>query len=215
MTTEETKVEETLPRVAAIVDVETTGLDPGKHVVIEAAVVLYDLEALTVLTSYSTLVHQRDAVTHGNPARKWNGIDPAWLRGMPSQESAWPRVKDVLARAELVLAHRAVFDRGFFPRELRELRPWSCTKFGVRWPHGPYGGHLVELVRAHELAYLGREEAEQEHRALGDCLLLARLLELTSRYEPTFAPRRLLWEARGRTEPDPALGEYVSRGAEP
>lgn len=196
-----------MPETAAIVDLETTGLDPGKHVVIEAAVVTYDLVHMTVLSSYSTLVYQADAVRHGNPAQKINGIDPAWLRTAPTPEQVWPAVANILRGTDVAVAHRAAFDAKFFPRSVRESRPWACTKYGVHWPAGTYGDHLVDLVRDHRLRLRPLEEAyavRGQHRALGDCLLLVELLE--SAHQLGLDVRRAIAGAIGVLEPMPPAG---------
>lgn len=162
--------------VAAIIDCETTGLDPGKHCVIEVAAVIYDLVRMSILETYSSLIYQADVKAHGNPAEHVNGISPALLAGAPSQEVVWGRLWTTVMDVGVFVAHRASFDRSFFPRTVREARPWACTKFGVWWPAGHYADSLLPLVNSHR-AQCGMPETTQRHRALGDCLLIVDLFE--------------------------------------
>lgn len=163
-------------RTIAITDVETTGLESGKHCVIEVAVVRYDLELMSILGVYSSLIRQGDVMAHGNPAENINGITKAHLMEAPSQDGVWHNVANVGYDSDAFVAHRALFDRSFFPRTIRESRPWACTKYGVTWPAGAYGDSLLPLVNAHRAA-LSLPSRSQQHRALGDCLLIVDLLE--------------------------------------
>lgn len=165
-------------RTALILDLETTGLDRERDAVVEVAAVLVDLERLAVVTAYSTIVHAEE-----NAAEHVNGLSPSLLREHgESAHAAWENVAALAKEAGVILAHRAAFDYGFVcgpsgaivaadaRNWLVAKVPWACTKFGIDWPKGRYGGHLVDLALAHGVA------VPAAHRALDDCLLLARLM---------------------------------------
>ena len=58
--------------LAAFLDIETTGLDPYKHRVLEIAIRLVDLGSNTTLATYETDIRQ--------PREIWNESDPASLK---------------------------------------------------------------------------------------------------------------------------------------
>lgn len=152
-------------RHALILDTETTGLDPALDRCIEVACILFDLEHAIPIASYASLIR-----AESNAAESVNRIPAGTLPSAPEPAQVWRAVSYFAARADVILAHRAEFDRGFVPTEVRELKPWVCTKFHVEWPHGKPGDHLVHLALAHGLGVLNA------HRAMTDCDTIARLL---------------------------------------
>jgi DNA polymerase III subunit epsilon len=152
-------------RIAALLDTETTGLDPLVHRCIEVAVTLYDLELALPIASYANLIGSAS-----NEAESINRIPLAALLQATAAEGVWDDVRHMVARADVILAHRAEFDRGFVPKDIATSRPWACTKFHVDWPLGKPGDHLVHLALAHGVGVL------HAHRAATDVDTLARLL---------------------------------------
>ncbi len=92
----------TLPRLIALYDTETTGLDPAVDTVIEAAVVLYDLENACPITSFSSLIHG-----DSNAAEATNRISPKALAGGMGRDAVWTSIHRLMAKADLVMAHHA------------------------------------------------------------------------------------------------------------
>jgi DNA polymerase III subunit epsilon len=80
----------------------------------------------------------------------------------------------LLARAEIVVAHNAEFDRGVLARALpgAEKRPWRCSWHGIDWKNviEVHSESLETLLSAEGL------RSGQEHSALGDANDLLRLL---------------------------------------
>jgi DNA polymerase-3 subunit epsilon len=152
-------------RRALILDCETQGLDPAQHRCIEVACILFDLELALPIEAFSTLI-QADS----NAAEAINCIPVRALVDASPPERAWAILRRFIERADVVLAHRAEFDRGFVPPELAKLRPWACTKFHVQWPRGQGGEHLVHLALAHGVGVV------HSHRAMTDVDILSRLL---------------------------------------
>lgn len=149
---------------ALILDTETTGLDPAVDQVVEIACILFDLENGVPLTAWSSLVR-----AESNAAESINRIPVAALRVAPEPDRVFASASSYVKVADVILAHRADFDRGFVGSRLPE-RPWVCTKFHVEWPGVRNGEHLVHL--ALDLG-LGVSNA---HRAMTDCDTLARCL---------------------------------------
>lgn len=145
------------------VDSETSGLDPKADALIEIGAVWWSIEHASVIESWSTLVQHTS-----NAAEAVNRIPAPLLRRGMDRGAALERLRIYAAMSGVIVAHRAEFDRGF----LGELgRPWVCSKFDLAWPLGKPGDHLVHLALAHGVAITSA------HRALTDCMILARLFE--------------------------------------
>lgn len=149
---------------ALLLDTETTGIGEGHHAV-EVAVVLYDLRKATVLSAYSSLI-QSDT----NEAAAINRIPVEALVDAPRPDDVWPCVTALAKRADIIMAHRAEFDRGFVPTDLAGLR-WVCSKFDIQWP----GEHSVGPGLVHLALGMGLGVASA-HRAMTDCDTLSRCL---------------------------------------
>ena len=154
-----------------IVDTETTGLDPATCAIIELAGVLYDIDARCVAGSFATLIH-----AESNAAEGINRIPVAALASAPCAQHAWNRLGDLIdcAGDAVFMAHRAEFDQGFIAAKAPRLAgrlPWLCSKFDVEWPLSKPGASCVEMALAHGVPVVSA------HRALTDCMLIARTLE--------------------------------------
>lgn len=152
-------------RHALIIDTETTGLDPNVDACIEVAAILYDLEQAAPVASFASLIR-----CDRNPVYEINRITLRMLERSPEAGEVWPHVWRLSQSADVILAHHAEFDRGFVSPQVRDAKPWICTKFHVDWPHGKPGDHLVHLALAHGVGIL------EAHRALTDCDTISRLL---------------------------------------
>lgn len=153
-------------KTVLILDTETTGLAPESDRVIEVAAVRYSLAHRCVLESYASLIRG-----DGNAAENVNHIPAAALAGGEAPHIAWQTVECMGARSDAVLAHNADFDRSFTPREVLANIPWIDTCGAVDWPRqSKPGASLISLCLDHGLGVV------DPHRALSDCLMLARLL---------------------------------------
>lgn len=155
--------------VVAIVDVETTGTDPEVDQVIEVGLVTYSIAHARVIDAMSVLVHSTDE----NPAHLVNGIPAGMLKLARPQPYAM--VREMLRNITTILAHNAEFDRGFLYRLDEAIFPrhfvWVDTCGCVEWPRQSRpASSLVSLCLEHGVG------VTDAHRALTDCLLIARLL---------------------------------------
>lgn len=163
-----------------ILDCETTGLDPAKDFVIEVGAILWSVEHRTSIAMYSSLLDS----THANAAEAVNGIPAAILPSAPRPDDVWAEVRALASEADAFLAHNADFDRSFCLPHMpnQRAKPWICTCTDIEWPGArraastdPHrerpGQSLAALALAHGLGL------SHAHRALTDCMTIARLLE--------------------------------------
>jgi len=156
-------------RRACILDTETTALDPAQAQCIEVAVCLYDLEHAQPISSFASLIRIDGNDEWGmpaNPAEHINGIKPAMLKDARPADEVWRAVKWMIASADVIVAHRAEFDRKFVPDF---QKPWACSKIDIQWPDRARGDSLVQLALG-----LGLGVASA-HRAMADVDTLARI----------------------------------------
>ena len=149
-----------------VLDVETTGLDPRRHRIVEVALVAID-EERRVVDEWATLVRPEGGAVDADAFRV-NGIRPEDLAEAPGEAEVAAEMARRLLPDATIIAHHAPFDLGFlhFLFVRHGLPPWSgdfiCTRtaFGVLVP-----GHKRSLH--HVAAYFG-VTIEGRHRALGD-----------------------------------------------
>lgn len=149
-----------------VLDVETTGLDPRRHRIIEVALIELDDAGRTV-SEWATIVRPGGGEVDAEALRV-NGIRWDQLEAAPSETYVARRLAQWLLPDATIIAHHAPFDLGFlhFLFARHGLPSWSgdfiCTRtaFGVLVP-----GHKRSLH--HVAAYFG-VTIEGRHRALGD-----------------------------------------------
>jgi len=162
--------EEDKIKAVLIVDVETTGLDRATNDVIEVAAVRYSLLNYAVIDAFSSVLYTK----HPNGAEPINHI-PQGLLSQPTMAAtvAWDIVSDMAHASGAILAHNADFDRQWIPEGRTTIldKPWIDTCNAVSWPkESKTGSSLINLALDHGLGVV------DPHRALQDCLLLARLM---------------------------------------
>ena len=156
----------------AFVDVETTGLDPARHEVVEVAAVRVDGRSLEVLGEAEVRVRPERLHEADPEALRVNGLSAArWSDAVPLRE-ALERVMPLLDGAVLA-GHNVWFDRAFLEA--------ACRSADVALPLGDH--HLLDtavlawpLLAAGEVeslsldAVCGRLGIERPlpHRALAD-----------------------------------------------
>jgi len=149
-------------RYAAIIDTETGGLDPLKHPCVEVAVMLFDVRRAQPVASFASLIRSTS-----NEAEFVNGIPLEMLAEALESDLVWRAVRWLIEPAQVIIAHRAEFDRQFVP----DLgKPWVCSKTDIRWGDQMRGDHLVQLALAVGVGVV------TAHRAMADVDTLARIM---------------------------------------
>ena len=159
-------------RRAAIVDVETTGMDRQDDQIIELGVVVFEYlagsgETGPVVGRYSGFEDPGRPIPPSST--RIHGITDEMVRGHRLDEAA---VAAVLAGVDLVIAHNAGFDRPFLEARLPVFTalPWACSLRDVAWKdHGVGSSALEFLAYRAGLFY-------DAHRAQMDCLALLAVL---------------------------------------
>ena len=100
----------------AIIDFETTGLDPATDRVLEMGVVCFDDGVLSA--SHNWLIHPTIPVPA--EASSVHGITDEMLADQPRFEAVWPEIRAVL-EGRLPVAYNAGFDKRFLLAELERL----------------------------------------------------------------------------------------------
>lgn len=131
----------------AVLDVETTGFNFGKHDrIIEFAVVLMD-DDLQIEGFHTWLVNAKRDV---GPAHV-HGIKAAWLRDAPTFADILPSIIGILGE-RIIVGHNVSFDRNFIVAELNRLgieleveeESWLCTKKLAQWTWPHLGKYSLE-----------------------------------------------------------------------
>lgn len=158
-------------RYGLVVDVETTGLDPRQHEIIELAMTPFsyglDGTVFTVGESFQALRQPSEPISPEITAI--TGITNAMVEGQVVDLIAVARFA---APASLIIAHNAVFDRRFLERfdQVFSTKPWACSLSQVDWAaEGFEGVKLGYLAQAAGFFY-------DRHRAMNDCLATVELL---------------------------------------
>jgi len=145
--------------IGGCIDVETTGLYPRFDEVVELALVLfrYDRQGITeIVDCYSGLREPNVEISAG--AYRVHGLAKEDLVG---ERLDLEKVKDMIERADFLVAHNASFDRGFVSKIIPSAgrKRWYCSMSGIRWGGGR---SLQELLSRHG------QSPDQAHRALAD-----------------------------------------------
>lgn len=149
-----------------VLDVETTGWDPGRDRLIEVAAAV--MRGPEVLDRFSTLVDPLIPVPV--EITKLTGIDDATVQGAPCAEAAVSQLLEFVGRRD-VIAHNASFDRSFIERiagrgaiKGRWLDSLAFVRIGL------------PRLRSHRLTDLAAafapDAAERAHRAPDDVAAL-------------------------------------------
>lgn len=165
-------------RCIALVDLETTSLDPMSGAIIEIAVKLLWVDAEGHLLGHFPIFSWCEDPGHplDETIVRLTGITDADLVGRKIDDEAVGRLLD---RADLLCAHNARFDREWILQRWPDLweKPWACSCNEVPWQElGLEGRSQPFLLQQH--GWFGRA-----HRAPADVWALFWLLQ-QSRPDP-------------------------------
>ena len=155
-----------------ILDTETTGLDSRSENIIELAMLAVDLDLHTGQLVGQVEVYE-DFEDPGRPIppeiTKLTGITSKDVQGQKLDEA---KIKDMVERADLIVAHNAGFDRPFVENRLEvfEHKAWACSFAGIDWKAQGLGSAKLEFLCS-ELGWF-----YDAHRAQVDCHALLRVL---------------------------------------
>jgi DNA polymerase III subunit epsilon len=180
-------------RRGLIVDTETTGLDVTSDKIIELGLVPFEFDSAGTIYGVDPALNWFEDPGMPIPAeaQQITGITDDMVRGQRIDDDAVVRE---LARAHLVIAHNASFDRRILERRLPAFadRYWACSLQEVPWARFDCRGSKLEyiLFRTCSAFHTG-------HRAGDDCL--ATLHVLATPRDGEVSPMRLLLENARRT----------------
>ena len=155
-----------------VLDTETTGLDWRSESIIELAMLAVDIDLQTGHPVGNVEVYE-DFEDPGRPIppeiTKLTGITNKDVMGQKLNED---KIKDMVARADLIVAHNAGFDRPFVENRLEvfEHKAWACSFAGIDWKAQGLGSAKLEFLCS-ELGWF-----YDAHRAQVDCHALLRVL---------------------------------------
>jgi exodeoxyribonuclease X len=168
----------------AVVDLETTGIDPAVDRVVEAARVTVDADTRAIVTSGDQWRFHPGERGVPPEASAVHHLTLADLTGRPPfTRGEWSA--NVAPTGDYLAAHNVEFDRGFIDAAPvaanqfdpgPEARPWICTLKCARaaWPEAPAHGNQVMRY------WLGLTPdlsgASHAHSALYDAIVTAHLL---------------------------------------
>ncbi len=160
---------------AAVIDSETTGLDPRTARIVELAAVRMTCGRVEPEASLAQRIDPGEPIPAS--ATAIHGIDADALKDAPDFAHAWPRFADVLG-ARVVIGHTLGFDMAILARE--------CERAGIAWrapvtldtrllaqvAEPSLAGYSLESLAA----WLGLEVSGR-HSARGDALAAGRIFE--------------------------------------
>ena len=181
-------------RLGLFVDVETTGLDPVRHEIIELAMVpfVYGLDGRIFELGEPFHELRQPAEPIPPEVTAITGITDDMVAGKVIDPEG---VAAFAARVSLVVAHNAGFDRRFLERFCGTFstKPWACSMSQVPWTEeGHEGVKLTYLASSAGFFY-------DKHRAVHDCLAAIELLALPLPKSGALGMACLLEQARRPT----------------
>ena len=172
----------TYPRLAVVIDTETTGLNPAQEEIIEIGAVAFryadDGSIGGVCARFSGLREPSKPIPE--VITRITGITDEMVKG---QTIALAELEAIISDADLIIAHNAGFDRPFLERfsPVFSSKPWACSVKEVDWARRGFEGT--------KLGYLIGQSGyfHNGHRAEDDCHALLTVLKEASDHGTPFA----------------------------
>jgi len=191
--------------VGLAIDVETTGLDPKRHAIIELAMRRFRYTEAAVITRID-----QPYVWRENPGVP---LDPAItkLTELTDADLAGQKIDDakaiaILRSAHVIIAHNAAFDRKFVERRLPSCTgfAWACSLTEIDWTSRGFDstGRILGWLLAQDGWFYNRHQAESDVDAV--------IQLMTHVHEGRSALRELLENAARTTWHVKAVGAHFS-----
>jgi DNA polymerase-3 subunit epsilon len=159
--------------VGVVVDVETTGVEPEQHKIIELALrrFRFDTAGVIVKLDRPHAWLQDPGAPLDNEIAALTGLSDADLAGQTIDEAAATKL---LKSAAVVIAHHAAFDRRFVERRLPQASglAWACSCHEIDWQAASFEGKGLRWLLAQAGYFHGA------HRAGADVDAVIALLRL-------------------------------------
>ena len=166
-------------RALVFVDVETTGLDPFEHAIVEVAALKVDPATFGILDRFESRVRPPADAALDPAALRVNGYTPDAWAGAPPEAEVMPKLADVL-RGSVVAGHNVAFDWAFVRAALRrtgvalvDVDHHLLDTASLAWPLLRRG--RVPSLSLRALCDHFRVPNDGAHRALADVLRTVRL----------------------------------------
>jgi len=155
-------------RTAAIIDTETTSLDPATGSIIELAICQVTFDGRGRIVAIGPEYDWLEDPGHPLPP------EIVKLTGLCDQELAGQRVDDakvieMLSTADLIVAHNARFDAAWIEKRYRSLagQAWCCSLTDVDWRGLGYEGRQLGALLGEVAGFFnGRHRADSDVAAL-------------------------------------------------
>lgn len=107
--------------IIAGVDIETTGLEPGDHRIIEVYIGLWQMPSRSLVAQYNQRIHPQRSIMAA--AQALHHISITDLDGCPVWETVAPHVRSFIDRADLIVWHNGDgFDGPFLDYEFNRVK---------------------------------------------------------------------------------------------
>jgi DNA polymerase-3 subunit epsilon len=156
-----------------VVDTETTGINPSVDKMVEIGLVLFsydpDTGRIFDVESYSSLDDPGCPISP--EASAVSGITDEMVKGQRADDGI---VQNMVAKADVIIAHNADFDRKVlerrFPDEGFKSKPWACSMSQIDWKS--------EGISTKKLDYIAFRLGlfYDAHRVEADCLAVLGVL---------------------------------------
>ena len=164
-----------------VIDTETTSLDADTGKIIEIGLVAFEYDPVTgqpirVIGTYDGLEDP------GHPLSpeiiEITGITDSMVAGQRIDDE---RVASLVAKANIVIAHNADFDRPFLENRLPifSTLPWACSLSDIDWIAEKLGSRKLDYIAYQMGFFFGAHRAEEDCQALLE--ILARPLPVSGR----------------------------------
>lgn len=154
---------------AAIIDLETMGLEPQIDEIIEIGILWFDFNNTDGIVGIRNTYNALQEPSKPIPAEitKITGITNEDVAG---QKIDWPTIADALAKTHMVICHNSQFDRNFLesqtPEDIQAIikkMPFGCTLKDINWKDRDFESSKLDYLNF-KLGYF-----YDGHRALNDC----------------------------------------------